>query len=238
MAPDFTKRASQIEVMDDLECNGPVVNAALRELEIINRLLGGNQVTIQGLQLLLSKVEVPADRPLVVADVGCGGGDMLKLIDKWASRRGIAVHLIGIDANPNIIDYARKNCADMPNAEFMAINIFSEEFSRLSFDVVVNTLFLHHFTFGELRDILKRYSQQAGMGIIINDIHRHPFAYYSIKHITRAFSKSPMVVHDAPLSVLRAFSRHDLEQLFQSAQIPHWQINWKWAFRWQAVAWF
>jgi hypothetical protein len=76
---------------------------------------------------------------------------------------------------------------------------------------------------------------QVRIGIVINDIHRHWLAYYSIKLLTRLFSKSAMVKFDAPLSVLRAFSRQELSDILHQAGIRHFQLSWKWAFRWQAV---
>jgi hypothetical protein len=77
--------------------------------------------------------------------------------------------------------------------------------------------------------------KQAGIGFLINDIHRHSLAYYSIKLLTTLFSKSSMVKYDAPLSVLRAFSRKELSNILRSAGIESFTIKWKWAFRWQVV---
>ncbi len=38
-------RSAELEIMDDLNCHGEVVDQTLRELEVINRLLGGDNVT-------------------------------------------------------------------------------------------------------------------------------------------------------------------------------------------------
>jgi hypothetical protein len=71
------------------------------------------------------------------------------------------------------------------------------------------------------------------LAIVINDLHRHPLAYYAIKWLTRWFSKSPMVQYDAALSVLRSFSRHDWESIFKKAELSEVHLRWRWAFRWQ-----
>jgi hypothetical protein len=68
---------------------------------------------------------------------------------------------------------------------------------------------------------------------VINDLHRHPLAYFSIKWLTRWFSKSPMVQHDAALSVLRSFKRRDWNSIFAQAGLDQVTIHWRWAFRWQ-----
>jgi hypothetical protein len=44
-----------------------------------------------------------------------------------------------------------------------------------------------------------------------------------------------MVKYDAPLSVLRAFSREELSNILRSAGIENFTIKWKWAFRWQVI---
>jgi len=231
--PDFSKRSEGIEIMDDLQCSGEVVDQTLRELEVINTWLGGNQVTINGLEKLLNLISTSEE--ITIIDVGCGGGDMLRLIDRWAKRKNKKVKLIGIDANPNIIDFAKNNLSDFPHIEFKAIDIFSPEFQSIKCDVVIGTLFFHHFDQEQLGSFFAELKKQVRIGIVINDIHRHTLAYYSIKMLTGLFSKSAMVKFDAPLSVLRAFTKNELMEILSDATIKDYTIQWKWAFRWQVV---
>ena len=72
-------------------------------------------------------------------------------------------------------------------------------------------------------------------GFFINDLQRHPLAYYSIKWITKLFSRSYLVKNDAPLSVARAFEKKEWEQIFLKAGIKNYSIRWKWAFRYLIV---
>ncbi|MBL7875144.1 MAG: SAM-dependent methyltransferase, partial [Cyclobacteriaceae bacterium] len=89
------------------------------------------------------------------------------------------------------------------------------------------------FSEAELVLLFSQLKQQTTAAIIINDIHRHPLAFYSIKLLTQLFSKSAMVKFDAPLSVLRAFTKTELQIILQKAIINNYKIVWKWAFRWQ-----
>jgi 2-polyprenyl-3-methyl-5-hydroxy-6-metoxy-1,4-benzoquinol methylase len=231
--PDFSKRSEGIEIMDDLQCSGKVVDQTLRELEIINTWLGGNQVTINGIAKLFERINTSEE--ITIMDVGCGGGDMLRLIDRWAKRKNRKVKLIGIDANPNIIDFAKNNLKDLPHIEFKAIDIFSKEFQCIKCDIIIGTLFFHHFSQDELSSFFKELKNQVRIGIVINDIHRHTLAYHSIKILTSLFSKSTMVKFDAPLSVLRAFTKNELNEMLSHAGITNYTIQWKWAFRWQVL---
>ncbi|MEO7992364.1 MAG: methyltransferase domain-containing protein [Chryseolinea sp.] len=231
--PDFSKRSEGIEIMDDLQCSGEVVDQTLRELEVINTWLGGNQVTINGIAKLLK--DINSSKEITIIDVGCGGGDMLRLIDRWAKKKNKSVKLIGIDANPNIIAFAKKNLKDLPHIEFKSIDIFSREFQSLKCDMVIGTLFYHHFSQQQLSSFFNDLKKQVQVGIVINDIHRHALAYHSIKMLTNLFSKSAMVKFDAPLSVLRAFTKNELNEMLSHAQIRNYTIQWKWAFRWQVL---
>jgi 2-polyprenyl-3-methyl-5-hydroxy-6-metoxy-1,4-benzoquinol methylase len=229
---DLSARSTEEEVMDDLDSSGSIVNQTLKELETINTLLGGNYVTLNGLDLLLASTN-KSDTTSVV-DLGCGGGDILRLIAGWGERKDISLQLIGIDANPNIVNFAVTHTSEK-NIQYKALNIFSDEFKQQKYDVVVSTLFFHHFTSDQLADFFKQLKKQVRIGVVINDLHRHWFAYYSIKWLTQLFSKSPMVVNDAPLSVARSFRKKDWIEIFEKAGITNYKLRWMWAFRWQIV---
>ena len=99
-------------------------------------------------------------------------------------------------------------------------------------DIIFSSLFCHHFTDDELIFQLRWMKENAQTGFFINDLQRHFLAYYSIKILTRFFSTSYLVKNDAPLSVLRGFSKIELLQLLQKAAIKGFEVKWKWAFRW------
>jgi len=229
---DLKYRSEEEEIMDDLESSGEIIDQTLQELDVINRLLGGNQLSIQGLKHLLQKTD---QETITLLDLGCGGGDIMILMAKWARKNQYRIQFIGIDANPNIVEYARGNCADYPEISFQSLNIFSPEFQSLDCDIIHASLFTHHFTQEELFGLFQRFKKQAQLGIIINDLHRHFLAFYSIKWLTHFFSKSEMVKHDAALSVARGFRRKELLEILEKTNLQNYQLNWKWAFRWKLV---
>lgn len=231
--PNFASRSNEEEIMDDLDSSGEVIDQTLYELDEINRKLGGNHVTIDGIKRLLLKN--PPIRKITIADIGCGGGDILIEIAKWANKRKLDVELVGIDANPNIVNFARKNASNFPHISFEVLNIFSPDFRSQSFDIIISSLFTHHFKDDDLISLFASLKKQAIVGVIINDLHRHWLAYYSIKLIVNVLSKSPMVQHDGPVSVLRAFKKHELVNILKKAGIYQYSIRWMWAFRFQII---
>ena len=102
-------------------------------------------------------------------------------------------------------------------------------------DIIFSSLFCHHFTDREMVKQLQWMQANARLGFFINDLHRHRVAYYSIKTLTALFSNSYLVKHDAPLSVARGFTQKEWLQLFNTAGISNFSIEWKWAFRWLIV---
>lgn len=219
--------------MDDLDFSDPVIFQTLKEIDTINALLGGNEVTIGAFKEVLKAN--PDKYSWNIADLGCGSGEMLRQISDLTRKKAIDIRLEGIDANPHIIDYAERNSKGYKNLKFKAINIFSSEFAKKKYDVVTCTLFCHHFDDENLSTLLRNLSKQVSVAIIINDIHRHWFAYYSIKWLTAIFSRSYMVKYDSRLSVLKAFKRKEIEQILHNAGITDYTIKWKWAFRYQVV---
>lgn len=230
----FSQRSYEKEQMDDLACSGEELGQTLHELKTVNKWLGGNQVTTSGLTYFIR--ERPQES-YKIADIGCGGGDMIRVMFDWSKNQEASFSFEGIDANPNIITLARRR-NPLPQTKYVAQNIFDESFTNEKVDISTCTLFTHHFTDSELVTLLKALKSKSELGLIINDLHRHPLAYYSIKWITYFFSNSSMVKNDAPLSVLRAFTRKDWVRIFEAAEIKNFSIKWNWAFRWQVYALF
>jgi len=223
-------RSDEIEIMDDLSISGEVINQTLRELNTINKLLGGNQISVSAFKRFLK-----AEKRVKLADLGCGGGDIMVEMAKWSKKRGIEASFVGIDANPHIVDYATENTSDFPEITYQPINIFSDEFKAQSFDIIHCCLFVHHFTSSELAKLFRQFRDQTRLGVIINDLHRHPLAFWSISLLTSLFSRSSMVRNDAAVSVARGFKRKELTEILAEAGIEKYSLRWKWAFRWELI---
>lgn len=238
--PDFSRRSRQTELMDELERVqsdqvAPALRQNLDELERINYWLGGNAVVIDAIERLRKQGAFPADRPLAVCDYGTGGGDLPRSIVRWARKKGVSVEILGVDYNPVMIGYSQEKSTAFPEVRFALRDLFDDSFPAEPFDLVLCSLFCHHFTEEELPKLLGRAFRQARLAVIVNDLHRHPLAYYGIKLITWLARGSYLVQNDAPLSVLRGFARSELEAAFRSTGAKRYDLRWKWAFRFQGI---
>ena len=224
-------RSESEEIMDDLDYNGPILHDALDKLAKINQWLGGNIVTVNGLKKALknhSKSEA-----ITIIDLGCGGGDILREVSLFGKKNGYQFNLIGIDANQHTVDYANTLSEAYDNIEFKAIDIFSEEFKSLNYDLVLTTLFLHHFKNDELVSFLKPVLEKSKLGIVVNDLHRHKLAYYLFKLLCTTITNKT-IIEDGLTSVLRGFKRKELKSISEKLE-ANYHIQWKWAFRFQWI---
>ena len=224
---DTSNRSSEKEIMDDFTMKGVLFRDTLDKLEIINRLLGGNNVTIMGLKELLKNQS--KNKIITIVDLGCGHGDILRDIAKFGRKNDYTFRLVGIDANIAAIAYAKELSKEYSELSFKAIDIFSEDFKKQSYDIVLCTLFLHHFKNNELISFLKTTIEKATIGVVVNDLHRHKLAYYLFKLIG-FFVKNKMIREDGLTSILRGFKKKDLENISKQIKV-YFSIQWKWAFR-------
>ena len=224
-------RTDKEELMDDFSIGGDLLRDTLDKLENINRWLGGNLMTVKALKKVLKNH--PKEQELTIADIGCGHGDILRDVAKFGRKNGYKMKLIGMDANPTAIAYADELSTEFPELSFKTEDIFSEAFKNRKFDVVLATLFLHHFKEAQLTSFLGNTLKQTKIGIVVNDLHRHKLAYYLFMLLS-VFIKNNMIIEDGLTSVLRGFKRNELAHISKKLKLKP-QISWKWAFRFQWI---
>jgi 2-polyprenyl-3-methyl-5-hydroxy-6-metoxy-1,4-benzoquinol methylase len=230
--PDFSRRSYQQEMLD-LPINDKLeLRRNLKEISTINKLLGGDQVTIKGLKKLLTD----KNRKYTIIDIGCGDGGLLRRIWKWTNKIGYEVEILGIDIEEETIRLAKEINKNVVGLNFQRIS-YEEYFKNLDLkpDIIVSTLFCHHLDDDQLKEFLDMTAKNAKVGFIINDLHRHFLAYYSIKWLTALFSRSKFTKNDAPLSVERGFKKTELKSYLNGIYSHKIDISWQWAFRYLIV---
>lgn len=226
-------RSRQVEIMDDLQLQGGEIKILLTDLKTVNKLLGGNSITIDGLRRLLTGKS--KDRIFTILDIGCGDGEMLRRCASFAKSEGYNFELIGVDANKFILKEAEKRSKEFQNISYKKINVFSEEMKGLEFDIGLCTLFLHHFTSSEIIRILNKLISNAKVGVVVNDLHRSLIAFWLFKIFSSFFLQTNIAKHDGLVSIASGFKLRDLQRFSEKIKINKSCIKWKWAFRYQWV---
>lgn len=225
-------RTSQTEIMDDINLKGVEMQELLTDLKQVNKTLGGNAITLNGIGQLLPGQH--ANNTITILDIGCGDGELLRLCAQWGAKKGINVHLIGIDANAHILKEAKKRSEEIKNTTFKVLNVFAEKEILPEFDIALCTLFLHHFNERQIEDLLNRLVRKARMGVVINDLHRSFWAFWLFRIYGLLFLKTRIARHDGLVSVARGFKRKELKLISEKIIGVH-QLKWKWAFRYQWI---
>jgi 2-polyprenyl-3-methyl-5-hydroxy-6-metoxy-1,4-benzoquinol methylase len=219
--------------MDDFAMEGEVLREALDKIAKINQLLGGNQLTLQGVHELIQKI--PSTTEITIVDVGCGNGDMLRALANYANKNNLNFRLIGIDANNFTINHARKLSENYPNISYRCEDIFDKPFYELKYDIVLCTLTLHHFKEDDILRLLTVFNANSRIGIVINDLHRSAIAYRLFQALCFVFSLNSMSREDGLVSILRGFKKEELIHFSKELKLNNYKIQWKWAFRYQWI---
>jgi 2-polyprenyl-3-methyl-5-hydroxy-6-metoxy-1,4-benzoquinol methylase len=230
--PSFLNRSYQKELLDMPGIPFPAIERNMQELDYINQKLGGHAITIKGLEDVLQNHN-SKNKQILVVEIGCGGGDNLRVIRNWAKAKGCDIKLLGIDINEECIQYARSRKENL-GIEFV-VSDYNDHVFKEQPAVIFSSLFCHHFSDNDLIKMLNWMKMHSTIGFFINDLHRHRLAYYSIMTLTKMFSKSYLVKNDAPLSVLRGFKKKEWESILTAAGITKYSLQWKWAFRWLLI---
>lgn len=198
--PDFRHRAQLTELMDG-PCSRETLGACLRDLAKVNRWLMG----YRPLLTWLNDLRLPhiAD-PLRILDVGCGYGDGLRRIDRWARERGVAVELTGIDLNPHSTAIAIESSGAANRIRWITADVFQYS-SRKMPHLIVSSLFTHHLDDAGVVRFVQWMERNAEFGWFINDLSRAAIPYHLFRMLSKVARLHPFVQHDGPVSIARSF---------------------------------
>jgi SAM-dependent methyltransferase len=217
MFASFAERSTKAELMDGTGYSFDEFIGSLADLRRVNRYLGGRRALAQH---LFPMIEALGRRRVSLLDVGTGSADIPAMIVEWARARGIELTFVVLDLNEYAAQAARAQAAGYPEISVVRADALRLPFAEGRFDFVLASLFLHHFETPQAARLIQGFARRARVAVIINDLRRHPIAYYSIKLLTSLFTRNRLVRHDAALSVLRGFTARDVTKLAQAAGVP------------------
>jgi 2-polyprenyl-3-methyl-5-hydroxy-6-metoxy-1,4-benzoquinol methylase len=228
-------RTDAPEIMDDFAMEGDILRDALDKIAKINRLLGGNAITLKGIKKLIAATS--KSQKISIIDIGCGNGDMLRSLGDYANAEGFSFELIGIDANQFTIQHARNLSDKYPNIQYFCEDICDTDFQRLKYDIAICTLTLHHFKDNAILDLMTIFKNNCNIGIVINDLHRSAISYRMFQLLCIVFGLNYMSRQDGLTSILRGFKKEELVSFSQKLNFKKYTVNWKWAFRYEWLIW-
>lgn len=193
----------------------------LRDIMAANRWLGGTSVVMRHLSHLIGPS--PERQPIRILDIATGAADIPIAVATWARRHGITVQITAVDANPDVVEFARRNTHLFPEICVSRHDALSLPYRNHEFRYVVCSQVLHHLTNDEAIRVLGTANRLASEGIVVSDLRRRTMCSAAARAI------SPMLAnrlsrHDAKVSFLNAFTPREMKELAKSAGLPCFAI--------------
>jgi len=226
----FATRSAELEEMEALDVAETDLVDCLNDLAKANALTLARPPTLRWLERATKSL--PPGSAFSLLDVGYGQGDMLRAIHRWATRRGLRPRLTGIDLSPWSATAAANATDPALQITYLVGDVFDDAPDE-PIDFVVSSLVAHHMPDETLVRFLRWMEANARRGWFINDLHRHPLAYYGFMVLSTTTGLNRMVRHDGLISVARAFTRADWRRLLAASQLAPESvaIDWRFPFR-------
>lgn len=216
---DFSRRSNTPELMDTEVTGFEEFRDCLIDLERVNFWTMTYRPMMAYLDRLVAAGLVPKDRPLVILDAGSGYGGMLRKIDAWAAKRGIAVDLTGIDLNPWSAAAAKTVTTPGRPIRWVTSDMFDYR-PEGGIDLIVSSQFTHHLGDELLVRFVKWMEETARIGWFVSDLQRHWLPYYFFRLWSRLAGWHRFVQNDGPISITRSFVAADWRRILDRAGIP------------------
>src|ERR1700748_1752842 len=138
---DLSRRSAEPEWLDGADASPDELALVLRDLARFNGAMLGHWPVIDWLRTATKNL--PKERTLILVDVGCGYGDLLRAVRRWARKRGLTIRLIGLDLNPETIRIAQAVTDDADEIGYCVLDVF--DFApAVPIDFVISSLVTHH----------------------------------------------------------------------------------------------
>jgi SAM-dependent methyltransferase len=207
-------RSLEDEQMDALDLDPATYAQVLADLDRVNTITLARRPTLTFLDALADRA--PGER-LKLLDIGFGNGDMLRRIALWGQKRGVALELAGIDLNPNSAAAAR--AATPPGLAIEWRTGDYADLAGLGWDIIVSSLVAHHMTQPQLIAFLRFMEAEARRGWLINDLHRHGFAWMGFPLLARLIAVHRIVREDGRLSIARSYRPAEWPPILDAAGV-------------------
>jgi 2-polyprenyl-3-methyl-5-hydroxy-6-metoxy-1,4-benzoquinol methylase len=200
-----------LEMMDRPQPVSAELERDLRNIRRLNRWFGSYVL----ISIFLRRWIKPGAR-LRIVDLATGSGDIPRLIADYARGIGAEVHIDALDQQSATLDIAKKLSADYPNITFVEGNILDWAPPE-PYNIVLCTMALHHFSEEDAVRVLRRCRELSRRFVLVSDLRRSRFGTLGVRLLTATIFREPMTRHDARLSMVRAFSFSEMNDLAKRA---------------------
>ena len=228
---DFSRRPELEEQMDG-PCSYEELRGCLRDLAVVNRLTLAHRPTMLWLKEILSPTSQSrnlgrsdgAARAVKLVDVGCGYGDLLRKIERWAGECSVRVELVGVDVNANAVRAAREATPAASRIQWVVGDARACAETQGA-DIVTMTTVMHHLSEEEIVQMLQWMERETRLGWMVNDLHRMPMPYRLFNVAARGPWWHRFIRPDGLASIRRSFVEEDWERMCAAAGLGFSEVE-------------
>ncbi len=220
------------EIMDSPDLDQAEHLHALEGLRRINRASSAAQAIAGPLAKMLRRENVTRFSML---DVACGGGDVPIEVATSLRQMGVEADVTLWDRSAVAVERATELAKQSGVTHEGRVGDAVAGLPEQSFDVVTNSLFLHHLTDEEVVAVLRNMRRAARRAVIVSDLRRSVGGYVLAWVGCRVLSRSRVVHFDGPVSVRAAWTVNELRELAQQAGMEGVRVERAWPWRMMLV---
>lgn len=214
-----SERSNQKEILDELDCDIQTLKDNLKDIAKFNSLLGTRNAILSYIKIIIEVKKLSGK--IRILDLCCGSADIPIYIIDWARKYNKDIEIIAIDIDKNIIEVAKEESKNYPEILCKVGDAFDLEYDSNYFNIVICSQAFHHFSDENCINLLKVMDNLSNDGFIVNDLRRAWINYIGAFLISRIGNMNYMSKNDAPISVLRAFTKKEFLELAKKADIKN-----------------
>lgn len=228
MLQDMMQRTRTDEWMDDPALDSNRHRQALQGLARLNRASGS---VGQVWKIIRQHMSEQGKNELSLLDVATGSGDIPIGLYRRARKAGLHLKIVAVDISETALVVARRRAARTgAEIDFRRCDILADDLAE-RFDVVLCSLFLHHFEDGPSVELLRILKQRARHLVVVNDLLRSRVSLALVWLGSRLLSRSKVVHFDALASVRAAFTPSEMQGLTRAAGLESARVWSYWPCR-------
>lgn len=226
MPPSLRHRdPSLVEAMDRPDCDRARLEATYRHFAWVNRRLGRWRAVYRRWvrPVLRDAAAAGGQAPLRILDVGSGGGDIARALQRWGEADGVELEVTGVDPDPRALAWARaRKATPHPAPRFRQARAQDLLRAGERYHVVVSNHVLHHLSQEEVPPFLETLEALALRRAVVTDIERSALGHALFRGLASLPRfRDSFLKEDGLLSIRRSFRAPELATLCP----PGWEVR-------------
>ncbi len=206
---NFSRRNERlVEYMDDPGADEAALFRTYAQFTVINRLLSRWRTVYKRYIRPLGK----DGNTVTVLDIGFGGGDILRDLDRWAKQDGFRLRISAIEPDERSHRYVRQ--FEWPDTISFHHTTLEDVCKRGDvYDVTLTNHVLHHLPGEALPGFLHAVDRVTGRVALMNDLRRSRMAYILFLLSMGPWFRTSFAIPDGLMSIRRSYRRNELVRL-------------------------